>query len=306
LLKSANTYFFGIFPRSEKLIDITRTKQNYHEDLLAESVKIVEYQKSKGLKIISDPQITWEDMFRPLALSADGISVNGLNRYFETNTFYKVPVIVSKPAVKEGSLKKYLTAGASLISFPDPFTFSCLSKDEFYIDKKAFIRGLGDLIASFAAEVSKAGYEYLVLKAPSYGNCEFKGYEESIKEALSSIKNAFKGKIIAHVYFYRNMESLNFLTSSPLDGLGVDMYSFQVDDLKKLENKGKDLALGLINGLNTKMETKERVIDVVKKINTDHELYITNNVDFEFLPQKFALKKVDLLSKIAGDVHEHF
>ncbi len=301
LLKSVNAYFFGIFPRSEKLIDITRTKQNYHEDLLAESVKIVEYQKSKGFKITSDPQITWEDMFRPLALSADGISINGLNRYFETNTFYKVPVIISKPTIKFGSLKRYLTAGASLISFPDPFTFACLSKDEFYGDKKALIKGLGDLLESFASEVSKAGYKYLVLKAPSYGSCKFESYKESIKDALSRIKNAFKGKVIAHVYFYKNLESLNFLASSSVDGIGVDMYSFQIDDLKKFENKGKALTLGIINGFNTKMETKENIMDAIEKINRDVALYISNNVDFEFLPQKFALKKVDLLSEIAGD-----
>ncbi len=302
-MKSIEAYFFGIFPRSEKLIDITRTKQNYYEDLLMESIKIVEYQKSRGLKIISDPQITWEDTFRPLALSADGISVNGLNRYFETNTFYKVPVISSKPIIKEGSLKKYLTRGSSLISFPDPFTFSCLSKDKFYGDKKALIRGIGELLASFASEVNKEGYKYLILKAPSYGNCEFKGYEESIKDALSMIKSSFKGEVIAHVYFYKNMESLNFLASSAIDVIGVDMYSFQIDEVKKMDNKGKGLALGVINGLNTKMEKKKTIIDMIEKINLNvNKLYVSNNVDFEFLPQKFALKKVDLLSEISGDI----
>ena len=301
-MKELNAYFFGIFPRSEKLIDITRKKQNYHEDLMQESLKMIEYQKSKNFKIISDPQIAWEDMFRPLALSAEGITINGLNRYFETNTFYKVPVVRSKPSVKEGVLKNYLTTGASLISFPDPFTFSCLSKDEFYGDKEKFIEGIGNLMATFASQISKEGYRYLILKGPSYGNCEFRNYEKSIKSALSIIKDSFKGKVIIHVYFYRNLSALNFLASSPVDGIGVDMYSYKTDDIKGLVNSGKELALGIINGFNTKMENEDHIINVIRSLNFNGPLYITNNVDFEFLPQKFALEKLDLISKIAGEI----
>jgi Cobalamin-independent synthase, N-terminal domain. len=95
---------------------------------------------------------------------------------------------------------------------------------------------------------------------------------------------------------------LNFLASSPVDGIGVDMYSYKTDDIKGLVNSGKELALGIINGFNTKIENEDHIINVIRSLNFNGPLYITNNVDFEFLPQKFALKKVDLISKIAGEI----
>lgn len=292
-------YFFGIFPRSERLIDVTREKQDYYEDLMEESVKIAEYQREKGMKIISDPQMTWEDMLRPIAANSEGIEVNGLNRYFETNTFYKVPLIKGKVKLKDGVEGYFLSSRSKvdLISIPDPFTFYCMSRDSYYLNKEVLLKDLGQLLSDLAYRASRSGYSYLILKAPSYGSCSFSGLEEPIKEAIRGIKESFKGEVIAHLYFFRNRSALDFLSNTEVDGVGLDMFVYSIDDARFVGEKGKKVSMGLIDGANTKMEKKEEVLSAVDKVKAP-EVYVSNNVDLEFLPQKFALKKVDLLAEI--------
>jgi len=299
----SGSYFFGIFPRSEKLIDITRSKEDYFEDLRKEAETIVNYQIEKGFKIISDPQMTWEDIFRPIALSSEGIKVNGLNRYFETNTFYKVPVISSKPRINEERLKPFLMKGTNLISLPDPLTFACLSRDERGSDRKALIKELGDLLAEASGVLRDAGYRYLVLRGPSYGTCEHLQVSDEIKGAIRSIKDEFMGKVVFHFYFFKSIDSVDLIVSSGVDGIGFDMYVYGEDEIRKISTKmkGKLLVLGAVDGTNTKMERKNditRLLSVFRDLNP----MVSNNVDLEFLPQKFALKKVDLLAELSGEM----
>ncbi|MGC8568819.1 MAG: hypothetical protein ACP5LW_02300 [Nitrososphaeria archaeon] len=297
----SGSYFFGIFPRSEKLIDITRSKEDYFEDLRREAETIVNYQIERGFKIISDPQMTWEDIFRPIALSSEGIKVNGLNRYFETNTFYKVPVISSRPRLNEEKFKLFLMKGTNLISLPDPFTFACLSRDERGSDRRALIKELGDLLAEASGVLRDAGYRYLVLRGPSYGACEHLQASDEIKEAIRSIKDEFMGNVVLHFYFFKSMDSVDLIVSSGVDGLGFDMYVYGEEEIRKASArmKNKLLVLGAVDGTNTKMERMDditRLLSIFKDVNP----MVSNNVDLEFLPQKFALKKVDLLAELSG------
>ena len=63
----------------------------------------------------TDPLFNWQDIFRPLVASIDGISLGPLTRYFETNTFYR------KPIVNEvGNVKNSLDVDGSEYNIPGP------------------------------------------------------------------------------------------------------------------------------------------------------------------------------------------
>src|SRR4030042_65518 len=57
------------------------------------TVEVIQEQAQAGLDIITDGQIRWEDDQTYFARRMDGFSINGLIRYFDTNNYYRQPVV---------------------------------------------------------------------------------------------------------------------------------------------------------------------------------------------------------------------
>lgn len=293
-------YVFGIFPRSERLIDISRSGSGFIEAARDESKSLMEIQKKYGLSYIDDPQLTWDDMFRPIILSQRGFGINGLARYFETNTFYKLPIIEGKIEYKD-YLEPYVSLSdnlsvPSLISLPDPFTFFCMSKNNWYSDESSLIRDIGKLLANVSHDMKNQGYNILVLKGPMYTKCDATRLGESIKDSLHEIKESFSGKVILHTYFGDPTKNAQLIKDSNVDGIGFDLKSIKHGSIQSFGPK--DISVGAIDGLNTKQETIDELKAIIKNLKviiSSENIYITNNVDLEFLPQSFSINKVKLI-----------
>ncbi len=293
-------YVFGIYPRSEELIELSRKDTTaFKHAAESEARKLYEKQLKLGMSYAADPELVWDDMFRPIALSAKGIRVNGLNRFFETNTFYKVPVLEAYPQLDERPLTEYLAyrgLNRSLLTFPDPFTMYCLSKSGY--SGRDTLRSFGALLASAAKAAREAGYEALALKGPSYSFCRVGELYGDVLEAISSIRRAFNGKVFLQIYFgWPLKENLEFLKNVEVDSLGVDprLSSSTID------GHFKAVSLGLIDGLNTKMEEPSKVLDEVDRLANSwgvSEAFLTNNVDLEFLPEKYAEAKLNVIGEV--------
>jgi len=296
-------YVFGIFPRSERLIDISRSGSGFMEAARDESKSLMEIQEKYGLNYIEDPQLTWDDMFRPIILNQGGFSINGLTRYFETNTFYKLPVIESKIEYKD-YLEPYISLSGNLskpplISLPDPFTFFCMAKNNWYSDESSLISDIGKLLANVSQGLKSQGYNILVLKGPMYTKCDATRLGESIKGSLHEIKESFGGKVILHTYFGDPTKNAQVIKDSSVDGIGFDLKSMKHESIKFFGSK--DISVGAIDGLNTKQETideLEAIMKNLKGIISLENIYITNNVDLEFLPQSFSINKVKLIGSV--------
>ncbi len=296
-------YVFGIFPRSERLIDISRLGNGFMEAARNESKSLMEIQAKYGLSYIDDPQLTWDDMFRPIILSQKGFSINGLARYFETNTFYKLPVIEGKIEYKD-YLGSYVSLSGNLsvpylISLPDPFTFFCMSKNNWYSDESSLIRDIGKLLANISHDLKSQGYNILVLKGPMYTKCDATRLEESIKDSLHEIKESFNGKVILHTYFGDPAKNARVIKDSSVDGVGFDLKSIKYESIQSFCLK--DISVGAIDGLNTKQETIDELKTIIKNLKgiiSSENIYITNNVDLEFLPQSFSINKVKLIGSV--------
>ncbi|MGC8662067.1 MAG: hypothetical protein ACP5TZ_06170 [Nitrososphaeria archaeon] len=291
-------YAFGIFPRSEKLIDISRSGNGFSEAAGKESDLLMKAQKEFGVSYIDDPQLVWDDMFRPILLTQKGFSINGITRYFETNTFYKQPVIGSRIEYL-GSLERYLSyhgTAPSLITMPDPFTFFCMSKNVWYNDDGALVRDLGKLLAGMANDLKNYGYKLLVLKGPMYAKCDASRLQESIMDSLHEIKNSFSGKVIVHTYFGNPSINARILTGSSIDGIGIDPKFVSQDEIQLYGSK--EISVGAIDGFNTRLENINELKAILRGLRGKAgSIYITNSVDLEFLPQNFAMSKVKLIGE---------
>ena len=300
MIDMVGSYIFGIYPRSEKLIEITRKRTYAPPDFEEESKVLFDSQREAELTYVQDPLLSWDDMFRPITVNSNGIKPDGINRFFETNTFYRVPLLEGDIDAKEDVSARSLHLGLykpedkRMASLPDPLTFAILSKDEHYGDISLVIAAMGELLSKQARGLNRAGFESLVLKCPAYGFIDLKKHFDSLAEAISSIKRAFIKKVILHIYF-KPVKDVELLNELPVDGLGFDMINGS-QPLRRMDNK--ELALGLVNGYSTVLEEDipERVKAILGSINPP-KAYVTNNVDLEYVPYKFAIKKLDLLRK---------
>ena len=65
--------------------DLRRVEEEVTDDVLREQAEI-------GIEVVTDGQIRWEDGFTYFARGLTGFTINGLQRYFDTNVYYRQPV----------------------------------------------------------------------------------------------------------------------------------------------------------------------------------------------------------------------
>src|SRR5215210_4231158 len=88
----------GLYPRSEELVQATRdldrgrtTQEAVDAQVERDRAGFVSAQQEAGLDLLADGMLTWQDHFRALVESADGLETGALTRFLDTNTFYRAP-----------------------------------------------------------------------------------------------------------------------------------------------------------------------------------------------------------------------
>jgi len=143
--------------------DIRRIEDEVTEEALQE-------QAEAGLDLVTDGQIRWEDEQTYLARQLRGISLNGLIRWFDTNMYYRQPVIESaiawqKPITvddyrfaaehSEKPVKPVLTG---------PYTLARLSVDQHYGSVGALAKAFAGALNQEAKALQEAGAMMVVLE----------------------------------------------------------------------------------------------------------------------------------------------
>jgi Methionine synthase II (cobalamin-independent) len=108
-----SSYIFGIFPKSDDLRKGMRdfskgkiSKEEFESLLKKEYNHLINLLNSCNLSYIYDGLLVWFDLLRPFT-NYEGIELGTLIRWFETNTFYRMPVIKSKIKLEKPVLINY-------------------------------------------------------------------------------------------------------------------------------------------------------------------------------------------------------
>ncbi len=297
-------YLFGTYPRSEKLIEATRTyAKNLPQLYSEEKIKVIRLQQQASLSFVSEPKQSWDDMLRPFC--TDGIKVGGLDRFYENNTFYKKPLITSKVTDARVDILKSIAPDLMpkrrpwKIDLPEPFTFASLAEDHYYRDKHELTLDLADLVAKQARRLVEAGFSFIQLNGPSLPLAKNRDELKYASEGVAKITKGLGAKVYLHTYFEDISAIWDNLLDFKVDGLGVDFTANRVDKLK-VTGSLKGLACGLIDARNTRMESvaeiKQSASEIAEELNAK-ELYLSPSCDLEFLPYVYANRKVRLLGR---------
>ena len=300
-----SSYTFGIYPRSEELIEATRKNTENLDSLFqSETEGYISAQKNANLGFVSDPLLKWDDIFRPFS-NLEGVTPTALNRIYEMNTFYRVLSFDGQDLVGGGnivqsnldsSLPKNKTA-----AIPEPFTFAELHTSNKFKRKEDFTINLAKMLRVEIDSLVKSGFEAIQLLGPSiaYNNEVDFGL---VSDALKILTSGLEAKTILHTYFGDVSKKIESLLDLPVSGLGFDITTTPASSIEKHSFSDKLLTVGIINSFNTAIEKPQECIKQVDEINAKtkpKESYVSTNFDLEYVPKEFAMNKISVLGEIA-------
>jgi len=308
----------GIYPRSEQLIELTRSYDRAKTDLDTvrkqieqDTQELVKLQVDSGFETFSDGAFAWQDQLRPIVESLDGVTTGTrYDRWFDTNTFYKKPTISGKIGVHAFEPKKFIrtdllprTKGWK-VTLPGPYTFSELSENLHYPSQSDLLHAIASAEHEIIKKLKDAGVSRFQLSEPCL---VYRPYREQalgkaeLDSALAAIQKTVEGiqaKFSVHTYFGDATTILPSLLKLPIDTVGFDLFETDYSQLKF--ETTKKLALGIIDGRESNAESPKWIAETATRVSkhiTDGDLVLAPNSDLKFVPRKVADVKARALAE---------
>jgi len=301
-----SSYTFGIYPRSEELIEATRKNtENLNSLFQKETEEYISAQKNANLGFVSDPLLKWDDIFRPFS-NLETVTPTALNRIYEMNTFYRVLSFDGQISTDGGNLVQSnldlsLLPKNRAAAIPEPFTFAQRHTSKGFKTKEDFTINLAKMLRVEIDSLVESGFEIIQLLAPSIAYNKEVNFG-LVSDSLKIITDGLKAKTILHTYFGDVSTKIESLLELPVSGLGFDITTTPASSIEKYSFSDKILTVGIVNSFNTAIEKPQECIRQVDEINAKtkpKESYVSNNFDLEYVPKEFAMNKISVLGEIA-------
>ncbi len=275
--------------------------------------EIIEQQSSAGLDVISDGHIRWDDPQTYFARKLQGFSLDGLIRYFDTNTYYRHPIAEAPVRWTEPITVHDYQFAAAHSSRPvraviiGPYTLARLSQRKHYRSLRRMTLDIASALNQEARALQAAGApviqfdEPAILKHPE----DFDLFAEAASVVTEGISRA-KTQVQT---FFGSLDRLSpqfFELPFTVIGLDFVMGAKNWEFIRKFPDN-KELGFGIIDARNTKLETLEEIVYAVKRISSIVPLsrvHISPNCGLEFLPRSSAYAKLVRMVEGANTAQE--
>ena len=270
-------------------------------------------QIEAGLDVVTDGLIRWYDPVSHLAGKLSGVRITGLLRFFDTNSYFRQPAVHSKIertgplAVDEFLFARSKSSRPVKVVLTGPYTLARLSIEAESRTNGGspggFNRLLEEYTAALAEEVgalAQAGAALIQVDEPSLLKYpgDFARFEPSLA-ALAARKGS--AEMTLALYFGDAAPVYDALQGLPVDVLSLDFtYSAGLAD-QVATGSAKKLALGLIDGRNTKLEdpaSVARQLERVARAGGLRQAYLTPSCGLEYLPRDRARLKLARLAAV--------
>ena len=302
----------GPFPRSEALVAATRdldrgraTSEAVEELFVRTESEVVDLERRLGLDTVTAGYLRWADLFRPFAETWEGFTVGPLTRWFETNTFYRQPILHSPPGRTAGAIAARLPPplraepGRAGVILPGPYTFAGLLENRSGEADEALIHRLGRLLAEETRELVGLGYtafqysEPLLVDRPPVG-----ASAEAVVAAYRSIQTS-AGAATTLVWTYGGDANpvFPFLDRLPVSGVGIDLAETDWESIPPNANR-RGLGLGVVDPRTTLVEDAFEVVRIVRAVRERRRpstLWLGPGGPLDLVPWEPATRKLHLL-----------
>jgi 5-methyltetrahydropteroyltriglutamate--homocysteine methyltransferase len=271
--------------------------------------EIIHEEEAAGVDIVTDGQVRWSDPVAHLMAPLEGVRSNGLLRYFDTNCYFRQPV-VSGPLRRPAPITCGDFARARLASrrtakpvLTGPYTLARLSLDQGspYGTLVAMAEALGEVLAGEVRDLSAAGAEVVQIDEPSI--LQHPHDIRLLRQVMEPIWAARGAAQIALATYFGDAEPLYAqLNSVPADIIILDFtYGPRLGGVIRSSGASKVLGVGLVDGRNTRMEDPQALAAQVESLLLRYPfetLHLLPSCGLEYLPRECARHKLELLARV--------
>jgi len=307
------TSLTGPFPRPETLVQATRdldrgrTTADAVEAIFdATEREVVALEERLGVDHVTGGYLRWADLFRPFAETWRGFTVGPVTRWFETNTFYRQPILNAPPERIHGAIAGRLPRAATVggakrakAILPGPYTFAGLLDNRSGETPEALIHRLGRLLAEEARELVAAGYgtvqfqEPLLVVEPPEGP-----KAEAVVVAYQTIAGSLNGATsVVWTYFADAGPAFPLLNRLPVHVIGVDLAETEPEAIPALRDR-TSLGLGCVDPRTTLVEDASEVARIARDLGErlrPPSIWLGPGGPLDLLPWEPATRKLHLL-----------
>jgi 5-methyltetrahydropteroyltriglutamate--homocysteine methyltransferase len=280
--------------------------------------EVVEDQEGAGLDRIVEGQLRWDDnLAHPLTVH-DNVDTGGIVRYYDNNNFYRDPQVrgeldFSGDVAAELEAATELTDGPLQAVLPGPYSLADLASDEYYGDESEFLTAVSEFLAGEVAAFPD--HETLFLLDPSLVAAPpSDDLAAQVPEAISTVASETDADVVVHSYWGAlDEKTYAHLMDAPVEALGFDVVAGDREQtLYNVTEYGtkSDVALGLVDGQNTRVESattvRERVDWFTDQVPAQafDTVYLTSNTELFYLPVSKCREKLTALGEAAAAEEE--
>jgi len=284
----------------------TDTDVRAAEDELA--LLALQDQERAGADVVTDGLVRWGDPISHLTAKLEGTRIDGLHRYFDTNFYYRRPVVDRKVRRLRPLVVEDIQWAARRSTRPvkavltGPFTLAHLSLYEGEVTGlEPLTRSYAEALSAEVAALAAAGVRVIQIDEPALLRhmAQLPLAQECLNLLAASKANS---ELALALYFGDVSAGYARFQELPVDSLILDFtYSPGLPRLIEAEGSSKSLGFGLLDGRNTRLEDKSAVTRqlerMLARVSTRRN-YLTTSCGIEYLPRDRAQAKLRHLTAI--------
>ena len=276
--------------------------------------EVIHEQEHAGVDVVTDGQIRWHDPVSHVMGTLDGVRLNGLLRYLDTNFYFRQPVVTAKvrrraPIVRDDFMQAQVAAGrAAKPVLPGPYTLARLAVIDSgpYSGVAALAAALSEVLAAEVRELAQSGAQFIQIEEPAI--LAHPADIRLFRQLLEPLWQARGGaQLMVATYFGDAAPLYAQLNSLPADVLVLDFtYSPELLGVIGATGASTALALGLLDGRSIRMEsaaTVARQIEEAVRRYTLDTIHLLPSCGLEYLPRAAARAKLVLLAETRRLLH---
>ena len=267
--------------------------------------EVVALERRLGFDTVTGGYLRWADLFRPFAETWEGFTVGPLTRWFETNTFFRQPILHSPPGRVAGAIAARLPealradpAHAGVI-LPGPYTFAGLLDNRSGETDEALVHRLGRLLAEETRELAHLGCTTFQFSEPLLvDRPPEKALAEAVVAAYRSIQTgAGAATTLVWTYGADAHPVFPLLDRLPVSAVGVDLAETEWESIPASSER-RGLGLGVVDPRTTLVEDASDVVRIVHALRERRRpttLWLGPGGPLDLLPWEPATRKLHLL-----------
>ncbi len=270
--------------------------------------EVIEEQTQAGCELLTDGQIRWYDPVSHVAAKLNHVEINGLLRYFDTNFYFRQPVLRGKVERNESVIVEEFQYAQKISPRPikpvltGPYTLavSSIRQTPVYQELSTLVTDLSEALAQEVGALAAAGAEVIQVEEPAI--LKHPRDLPLLHKALTPLSQARgSARLSLYTYFGDATPVYEALQMLPVEILGLDFtYAPKLPEKIAALGSPKSLGLGVIDGRNTRMETAEEVFRILDKILPHvrgEVVYLNPSCGLEYLPREKAVAKLQLMKE---------